>query len=135
LVVRWPAELRNHGEMTNHVGHVIDFMPTLLEVAATPYPHEIDERNLLPLDGKSLLPLIRGDESEEHESLCWSVPRHHAIRMERWKAIRPRTGGPWQLFDLQNDGTETTDLAKQEPERVKAMARQFEEWQKSVGEK
>ncbi len=133
LVVRWPAVIRDGGSITNQPGHVIDFMATCLNVAGVEYPREFHGRKPLPLEGKSLLPIFRGEEREAHEQLCWSVPRHHAIRMGKWKAVRPRKGGQWQLFDLDADGTETLDLADREPEVLKRMSSRFETWRERVG--
>ncbi len=135
LVARWPAVIRQRGEFTDHVGHVIDIMATCLNVAGEKYPTEFKGRKPLPLEGKSLLPVFQGRQAQEHEVLCWSVPRHQAIRMGKWKAVRPRRGGPWQLFDLETDGTETVDLATEEPERTKELAGRFEQWRKRVGAK
>jgi len=132
LVVRWPAVIRQRGAITTQPGHVIDFMATFLDVAGAGYPSQFQGRRPLPVEGKSLLPIFQGHEREAHEVLCWSVPQHDAIRMGRWKAVRPRKGGPWQLFDLQSDGTETSDLADREPERVKELASRFEAWLKRV---
>jgi len=133
LVVRWPAVIRDCGSITTQPGHVIDFMATCLDVASVHYPREFQSRKPLPLEGKSLLPIFRGEEREEHEQLCWNVPRHHAIRMGKWKAVRPRKGEQWQLFDLDADGTETLDLADREPEVLKRMSSQFETWRERVG--
>lgn len=133
LVVRWPAVIQEHGGLTQQVGHVIDFMATCVDAAGTNYPDEFNGRRPLPQEGKSLLPVFRGKQSEQRAELCWSVPRHHAVRMGRWKAIRPRAGGAWQLFDLEADGTETNDLASREPERVKRLASRFDAWQTRVG--
>ena len=133
LVIRWPAVVRERGAITSQPGHVIDFMATCLDVANASYPAEFQGRKPLPVEGKSLLPIFRGDQRDAHEELCWSVPRHDAIRMGRWKAIRPKQAAPWQLFDLEADGTETLDLAEREPERVKEMTARFEAWSKRVG--
>ena len=133
LVARWPAVIRERGSITRQSGHVIDFMATCLDVAGADYPTEFNRRQPLPLEGRSLLPVFQGKQRDEHEELCWSVPHHHAIRVGQWKAIRPRAGGSWQLFDLDQDGTETTDLALSEPERVKQLADRFEAWRKRVG--
>ena len=133
LVVRWPAMIRDGGEVTRQPGHVIDFMATCLDVANADYPTEFRGRKPVPLEGKSLLPIFQGQQRQGHGELCWSVPRHHAIRMGKWKAVRPRKGGPWQLFDLEADGTETVDLAQSQGERTKQLAAQFEEWRKRVG--
>ena len=133
LVVRWPAVIREGNGLTNQVGHVIDIMATCLDVARVQYPSEFKGRKPLPLAGKSLLPIFQGRERPGHEVLCWSVPRHQAIRMGRWKAVRPKSGGSWQLFDLEADGTETVDLAQREPKRVDELATRFEMWRKRVG--
>jgi arylsulfatase len=135
LVARWPTVIRSGGQITRQPGHVIDFMATCLDVADVDYPTQFKGRKPLPLEGKSLLPVFKGKQRSGHEVLCWSVPRHHAIRMGQWKAVRPRKGGPWQLFDLDADGTETVDLAKREPERVQALAAEFDKWRERVGSK
>jgi arylsulfatase len=135
LVVRWPAVIRQRGEMTDQVGHVIDIMATCLDVAGKEYPAEFHGRRPLPLEGRSLLPVFRGGRRRGHEWLCWSVPRHHVVRGGRWKAIRTRTGGAWQLFDLEADGTETVDLAGDLPERTEELATRFERWRERVGAK
>jgi arylsulfatase A-like enzyme len=133
LVVRWPAVIARTPQMTNQIGHVMDLMPTCLEVAGARYPTEFKGRKPTPLEGKSLLPIFQGKQRPAHEVLCWSVPRHQVIRMGKWKAVRPKNASDWQLFDLEADGTETIDLARREPERVRIMAARFEKWRKRVG--
>jgi len=133
LVVRWPVVIREGGKRTEQVGHVIDLMATFLDAAGADYPTEFDGRRPLPLEGKSLLPVFEGREREGHEVLCWSVPQHHVVRVGRWKAIQPRSGGTWQLFDLAADGTETSDLAAKHPGKVEMLAEQFRQWQQRVG--
>lgn len=135
LVVRWPDVIRERGAITDQPGHVIDFMATCLDVTKADYPAEFNGRKPLPVEGKSLLPVFQGQQRVGHDELCWSVPRHHAIRAGKWKAIRPRRGGTWQLFDLEADGTETADLARQDPERVRELASRFESWRIRVGAK
>ena len=133
LVARWPAVIRKRGAITRQPGHVIDFMATCLDLANVDYPTEFSGRKPLPLEGKSLLPIFQGQEREGHKQLCWSTAWDHAIRMGKWKAVRPRKGGTWQLFDMEADATETVDLAKREPERAKELAAHFETWRKRVG--
>ncbi len=133
LVVRWPAVIKTGGHITQQFGHVIDFLPTCLDVAGGTYPRTLGERRPLPLEGKSLVPIFHGEQRTAHEQLCWSTPRNQAIRMGRWKLVNQRHGQDWELYDLETDGTETTNLAEKYPERVQQMARRFEEWRKRVG--
>lgn len=132
LVVRWPSMVQDGGKITRQPGHVIDFMATLLDIANADYPTEFNGRRPLPLEGKSLLPVFQSQQREEHKQLCWMVPRHHAIRVGDWKAVRPQKSEIWELYNLATDGTETTDIADQEPERLKQLASQFEAWRKRV---
>ncbi|QDU31574.1 Arylsulfatase [Anatilimnocola aggregata] len=133
LVVRWPKVVRKHDSITDQPGHVFDFMATFLDIANASYPAEFKARKPLPVEGQSLLPIFAGRQRATYKDLCWSLPQHHAIRSGSWKAIRPRTGGPWELFDLAADGTETVDRAAQEPLRVTELARRFEAWRHRVG--
>ncbi|MCA9155844.1 MAG: DUF4976 domain-containing protein, partial [Planctomycetales bacterium] len=77
----------------------------------------------------------RGETQEAHDVICWSVPRHYVIRMGQWKAIRGRQAERWELYDLESDGTETTDLASKHPEIVERLAERFSEWQRRVGDR
>jgi len=131
LVVRWPATIRK-AAITQQPGHVIDIMATCLDVAGAEYPTEFQGRRPLPLVGKSLLPILQGREREPHEQLCWRTRQHRAIRRGKWKAVAPRDNGPWQLFDMLADGTETTDLAGQEPQVLEELLKHFEEWWSAV---
>ncbi|MEZ6114099.1 MAG: DUF4976 domain-containing protein [Pirellulaceae bacterium] len=134
LIARWPATI-HAGSRTNQVGHVIDMMATCLDVSSVQYPQEFDGRKPLPVEGKSLLPAFRGETQEAHDVICWSVPRHYVIRMGHWKAIRGRQAEHWELYDLESDGTETTDLASKHPEIVERLAERFSEWQRRVGDR
>ena len=133
LVVRWPAVIRDGRQVTGEVGHVIDLMATCLDVADVPYPDAFDGRRPLPLEGRSLLRVFEGRERAGHEELCWSAPRHQAIRMGDWKLIKPEAGEEWELYDLRVDGTETADLAADEADRVELMSGRFEAWRQRVG--
>ncbi len=133
LVVRWPAVIPTGGRLSGDVGHVIDFMATCLEVAGVAYPQEFQGRHPLPLEGKSLAPVFRGEERIGHELLCWSAPRNQAIRQGDWKLVNARKNAAWELYNLRQDATETNNLAAQYPARVKAMSAQFQQWQKRVG--
>ncbi|MBI2477308.1 MAG: sulfatase-like hydrolase/transferase, partial [Planctomycetia bacterium] len=133
LVARWPTVIHNRGSITNQPGHVIDFMATCLDVANANYPTEFKGRHPLPVEGKSLLPIFKGNERAAHGELCWSVPRHQAIRVGKWKGVRPRHDEAWQLFDLEADGTETNDLAQREPMKLAELTSRFEVWRSRVG--
>lgn len=68
MIVRWPGRVEP-GSITHQLGHVIDFMPTLLEPAGGKYPHELDGNDNLPVEGKSLVPAFLGRRRDGHKSL------------------------------------------------------------------
>ncbi|MCK7536482.1 MAG: sulfatase-like hydrolase/transferase [Marinilabiliales bacterium] len=60
LIVHWPAGLQQHGTINTQVGHLIDIMPTCLELAGVKYPEEFNGIKTTPPEGLSLLPAFNG---------------------------------------------------------------------------
>ena len=131
MIVRWPGKVAA-GSITHQVGHIIDFMPTLLELAASKYPDRFDGKAILPLEGRSLLPIFRGKKRDGHESLSWELYGNRAIRQGDWKLVWGDSEKTWELYDLKSDRSETQNLAAKYPERVTLMARDWEAWRERV---
>ncbi len=125
LIAHWPAGLKTPaGGTTDQPGHLIDFMATFVELAGAKYPDHVGERQVDPLQGKTLLPILRGETREPHETLYFHFSTDRALRQGDWKLVSSKLGA-WELYDLAADRTELNDLAGTHPDRVKAMA---EEW-------
>jgi arylsulfatase len=133
LIAHWPKVINKGGDMTNQVGHVVDLMATCLDVAGATYPNEFHGRTPLPLEGKSLFPAFRGVQRAGHEALYWNAPQNQAVRVGPWKLVNAGRGKPWELYHLEDDGTETRDLADKHPQRVKELAQQWQDWAKHTG--
>ncbi len=109
----------------------IDFFPTLLDLTKTPSEE---------VDGKSLLPLLKGQTEWDRDALYWHYPHYSnqggfpgaAIRQGDWKLIERFEDGEIQLYDLTNDIGESRDLAAKHPERVNAMRKKLHDWYKEV---
>lgn len=127
FIVRWPDVITGGGAISRQIGHITDIMATCLEVAGVSYPAEFRGHDVLPLEGRSLLPVLRGREGERHEAVCWELRGNRAVRMGRWKLVASG-GGPWELYDMEADRTEMHDLAGTAPDRVAAMQRVFQRW-------
>lgn len=133
LVVCWPGGLKGKEGMLNHgVGHVMDILPTCLEVAGIDYPDVFRGNQLSRPDGKSMIPLINGEVSATSDTLYWEHEGGRAIRIGNWK-MAALEGGPWELFDLSKDRTEVSDLSAMYPERVSEMNAAWEEWAVQMG--
>jgi arylsulfatase len=118
LIVHWPGHINKTGSWNRSPGHLIDIMATCIEVAGARYP---DNKNIEPLQGKSLVPLFEGKERKGHDYLYFQFSNCRAIRQGDWKAVS-FYGHKWELYNIANDRTEQNDLAGRHPERVKALA-------------
>jgi arylsulfatase len=121
------AGVKNAGAMKTAVMHVTDLVPTFLELAGAKHPSETD-KNLAPLRGKSLTPLLTGKTESVRSETDWigeELFGNRMIRQGEWKLchIQKTAGGSgeWELFNLETDPAETTDRSKQEPARKQAM--------------
>jgi len=103
-------------------------MPTVLEAAGTSYPDKHKEHPVTPLEGKSLIPVFKEDTAAPRV-LFWEHQGNKAARQGDWKAIQS-DGMEWQLFDLSQDPTESTDLSEQQPERLAGLKALWQAWAK-----
>lgn len=132
LIVHWPAAISKGNTWTNQIGHVMDMMATCVDVAGVEYPKTYQGREIIPLEGKSLLPIIQGKRRVGHDVIYWEHEGNSAVREEKWKLVSLYPDY-WELHDMEADRTEMHDLAAQDPERVKRMAASYEVWAKRVG--
>lgn len=126
LVVHWPAGSRRKGELDGRVGHIVDIMATCVEVSGAEYPAGTDGRAIIPMEGRSLLPALRG-EAEGPRTLFWEHEENRAVRDGRWKLVA-RKDRPWELYDIDADRAELHDLAAREPGRVARLSASWDEW-------
>ena len=121
LIVHWPNGLKTKlGAITNQPGHLIDFMATFVELTGATYPKQIGDRRIDPLQGKSLLPIFRGETRQPHDTLYFHFGTDRALRQGPWKLVSTKLG-KWELYNLDEDRTELNDLSEQKRERVVAM--------------
>ncbi len=135
FIAHWPAGLQPQTQWVRAPAHVMDIMPTLMEVAGASYPQRLGEHELIPLEGMSLLPALRG-QSQPERTLGFDHQAAHALRQGDWKIVwskRMPHEIEWELYNMAEDRCETNDLAKQQPDRVQAMAQQWKKWALHVG--
>lgn len=121
FIMHWPAGLKGQEKTINNgVGHVIDILPTCLELAEAKYPTHINGLKTTAVEGRSILPLVNGKVKATNDTLFWEHEGGRALRVGDWK-ISALKNGEWELFNLAKDRTETSNLAKEMPEKVKDM--------------
>ncbi len=129
LIVSWPGRVKPD-TITTQVGHIIDVLPTCLELAGATYPAEFNGGKTAPLEGRSLLPILLGGTREPHEELCWEWSGNCAIRRGQWKLVWDTLNptGQWELYNLQADRTEMNDLADHNTELVTELSTAYARW-------
>jgi arylsulfatase A-like enzyme len=149
MIAYWPKVIKNGGQITHQVGHLIDIMATCTDIAGAESSLSSNGDETFDRAGKSLLPILRGEERQGHEAIYWKFGSSYAVRKGKWKLVashpNARTGidyfserdefgsngSPdrrWELYDMALDRTELNDLAAKHPEKVKEMADLFDAW-------
>jgi len=116
MVVRWPGRIAP-GTASNHLAAHCDVPATLTEIAGTSFPSSADGISILPS-------LVSNEEGQkEHEYLFWDFTGYGgqvAVRMGKWKGVKQNLGkkpdAPLELYDLEHDTGEQTDVVQQHPE-------------------
>ncbi len=128
LIVHYPAGVTlKPGTLIRDPGYITDIMATVVEAAGATYPNEHAGTPILPMEGASLWPVLTGGHRPERPIFI-EHEESRAVRLGDWKLVRERGGHPWELYNLANDPTEMHDLASQDPSRVAAMAKDWDEW-------
>ncbi len=127
LIVHWPRRIKARSELRHQPGHLIDIMATCADVAGTEYPSSYNGHKIIPLEGKSLVPAF-ADNPIKREAIYWEHEGNRAIRVGKWKLVAKGKKGPWELYDLDADRTETDNLAAVHPDRVKQMVAMWQHW-------
>jgi arylsulfatase A-like enzyme len=121
LIARWPSQIQA-GSRTGTAAITMDWVATMFEAAGvTPHPD-------YPLDGISLLPLLRDPSWDPRRKLYWRMwhRKQRALLDGRWKYLRVDAHD--YLFNLDRDERERANQATREPERLSAMRADWEEW-------
>jgi arylsulfatase A-like enzyme len=133
-IVHWPAGIGTPNRWVNEPAHMLDWMPTILAAAGVDYPKIFQSRPITLAEGASLLPALRGEKLPER-TIGFSHQGARALRQGDWKIVwskRMPAEVRWELFNLANDRCEMDDLASRDPERVEAMANDWENWARRV---
>ncbi len=113
MIARWKGKIKP-GTVSDHISAFWDFYQTFAEMVGAAIPDDID--------GISLLPTLLNKNQKKHDFLYWEYFGKQAIRMGKWKAVRPGIDKEIKLFDLENDMGEENNVADQRPEIITEIA-------------
>jgi len=129
LIAHWPGGIVRHGELESQPGHLIDIMATCVDVAGAEYPTTYKQKKIIHTEGVSLVATFDG-RSLPDRAIYFEHEGNRAMRMDKWKLVAKGPEGPWELYDMTADRTETNNLAEKEPDYVNRMAAIWEKWAK-----
>jgi arylsulfatase A-like enzyme len=134
MIAHWPERISDPGQWRHHLTHLLDVMPTVVELAGAEYPQRFKGHDILPMEGRSMLPALSG-EPDTPRTLIFEHERNAAIREGKWKLVGVnmlegdgiRPDAKWHLYDVETDPAEQHDLVREHPEIAERLLQKFME--------
>jgi arylsulfatase A-like enzyme len=124
LIAHWPKGIAEQGVLRQAPGHLVDIVPTVLELAGAPALGAVAGEPAAP--GQSLLPILKAATPVAPRTLWWLHEGNAALRVGDYKLVKAK-GEAWALYDLSKDRAEQVDLAAKEPAKLAELAKLWEE--------
>ena len=126
FIAHWPKVIKPG--IQKAPAHLVDIYPTLLEMAGTQYPKQVDNKKTPVLDGSSLMPLFKNQKRDQPEIIISGFgEKFRMVRCGDWKIVKVNKGD-WQLYNIKNDPTELNDLSKAMPEKMRDIDDKYREY-------
>ena len=131
LIVHWPRGIaaNRRNALVSQPAHLIDVMPTVLDVTGVAYPREYKGNAIQPMEGISLRQALAGRAVARAQPLFWEHEGNRAVRSGNWKLVSTYPN-EWELYDMAADRVERNDLATRRPDVVKTLAAEWDAWAK-----
>ncbi|MFZ5833186.1 MAG: arylsulfatase [Planctomycetota bacterium] len=141
MVVHWPKGIKAKGETRTQFHHVIDIVPTIHEACHIPVPSEVNGIPQKPIEGVSMLYSFDDAGAKgRRETQYFEMFTNRAIYHDGWVAcsrfgvpwdtsgrVGDFTEAPWELYHVDEDFSQATDLAAKNPEKLKELQAKFRE--------
>jgi arylsulfatase len=121
------------GSLNHQPAHLIDILPTVLDLAGAKYPKTYNGNPIAPAAGLSLRNVLEGKPWAGHDVLYWEHQGNRAVRQGDWKVVSSYPENKWRLYHLGNDRTELEDLSGANPEKLRELTALYEQWAPGVG--
>jgi arylsulfatase len=127
LIAHWPVGIQHKG-LIHEPGHLIDLMPTFLELSGASYPARYHGNDIPPAEGVSLNALFKTGRRPLDRYLYWEHEENCSVRRGQYKALQKYDTGHWELYDLEKDASEITNIASSCPMEVNELSRRWYDW-------
>ena len=142
MAISWPGHIKDKGGIRTQFHHVIDVVPTILEATGVKQPKTVDGITQSPIEGVSMAYTFDAKNAKApstHKTQYFEMMGDRALYHEGWLAStkvmrapwdvtappKDPMAFPWELYDLNTDWTQSTDLAAKHPERLKQLQALF----------
>ena len=121
-IVHWPKgiSLPKGTIDQQNVFHLMDIMPTIVDLSGATYPERFEGRSILPMNGVSMVPALKGKRVVRDGGIYQVFGVNRAYRLDGWKLVS-KGASRWELYNMNVDPTEQNDLASQLPEKVESL--------------
>ncbi len=131
--IAWYPQVIKSNQISTETGHIMDIMSTLVDMSGAEYPAEYKGESIVPMQGKSLLPVFKGEGPSEPRNLFWEHQGNRAVLSGKWKLVSKYPEDVWELYDIESDRTEGIDLSKENPDVVGKLSKAYDEWSQKAG--
>lgn len=139
MAISWPARIKDKGGIRNQFHHVIDIVPTILEITGIEAPTMVNGVPQKPIEGISLAYTFDKENANapsKHKTQYFEMMSDRALYHDGWilsttplrapwdiksQIKNAATDYQWELYDITNDWTQNNDLAKSHPEKLKEL--------------
>ncbi len=144
MVVSWPGHIDDTGGLREQFMHVIDVVPTILEVTGIPAPQMVDGIKQAPIEGTSFAYTFKKENADvpsRHKTQYFEMMGQWALYHEGWLLSTKVNRAPWEafgaanpdplnkqvleLYNLNEDFTQSRDIAAEHPDKVKELKSMF----------
>ena len=130
FIAHYPNGIKTQrGRITNVKGHIMDLMPTILDLTNSTYPKTFHNgQRITPLSGRSLLPTLKTGTQPDPAYMYWEHEWYGAVRKGDWKAIYHLKKETWELYNIVTDPIEAHDEAKKQPILLADLQQHWRQW-------
>ncbi|MEN1785145.1 MAG: arylsulfatase, partial [Bacteroidota bacterium] len=129
FIAWWPDKIKPNS-FSNFTGHLIDIMPTILELTGANYPKEFKGQVVAPVRGMSILPVLEGKVVNRDNPVFWGWEKDssNAMIYENWKIVKQGKDKPGDLYDIIKDPSETNNLNMIYPNKLHELDSTLNNW-------